>query len=1007
MYINCHSYYSLRYGTLSIEKLTALAKEQHVRALALTDINNSTGIIDFVKACNEQKIRAAGGIEFRNGNRLLYIGLARNIDGMQELNEFLTEHNLSRQPLPEEAPEFNQVYIIYPFESPPQHRLRENEYIGVRPSDARKRFHPNWKKYAGRLVVWQPVTFADARGFEIHRNLRAVDNNTLLSKLTSEMIARNDETFPPPQYLYQTFAHSPEILKNTERLLGECNLRYDFHSFKNKKSYTGDPAEDRQLLTRLAMEGMKERYGDNHPEALRRVRRELKIIFELGFASYFLITWDLIRFSMSKGYYHVGRGSGANSIVAYCLRITDVDPIDLDLYFERFINPRRSSPPDFDIDYSWRERDEVQKYIFRKYGPKHTALLGALSTFRGKSIFRELGKVYGLPKEEIDELVDYPETAATKNDITRKIYHLAGDIMDFPNLRSIHAGGILISEEPITRYTALDLPPKGFPTTQWDMYVAEDIGYEKLDILSQRGIGHIRDAAEIIRENRGITIDVHEVEKFKKDRRVQKQLKKGETIGCFYIESPAMRGLLKKLRCDNYLTLVAASSIIRPGVARSGMMREYIHRFHNPDSFEYPHPILKEQLSETYGVMVYQEDVIKVCHHFAGLDLADADVLRRAMSGKFRGHAGMKRIVDKFFDNCRARGYPEELTREIWRQIDSFAGYSFSKAHSASYAVESFQSLYLKAWFPLEFITAVINNFGGFYHTWVYFNEARRAGAEIMLPCVNHSRYLTRLTGKKLYIGFVHINGMESKLAQQIVGEREMNGPYTGLADFVRRIPCGIEQLTLLIRLEAFRFTGKNKKELLWEAYMLTGKKPANYQSLLFAPEERNYRLPALENNLLENAYDEIELLGFPVTLTAFDMLQTGFRGEIRAREMIHHTGEKVRMIGNLVTIKYVKTIHREWMHFGTFLDDEGNFFDTVHFPASLKSYPFTGKGVYLMLGVVTEEFGFPSLTVEKLARLPMKPHPAEKELPKGKTTPPGRKKPAGERFSGIFNQPG
>lgn len=201
---------------------------------------------------------------------------------------------------------------------------------------------------------------------------------------------------------------------------------------------------------------------------------------------------------------------------------------------------------------------------------------------------------------------------------------------------------------------------------------------------------------------------------FKKDEQVRRQLRAGETIGCFYIESPAMRGLLNKLRCDNYISLVAASSIIRPGVAKSGMMREYIRRFHHPDRIEYLHPVMKEQLEETYGVMVYQEDVLKVCHHFAGLDLADADVLRRAMSGKYRSKAEFQKIVEKFHENCALRGYSAELTAEVWRQIESFAGYSFSKAHSASYAVESYQSLFLKAHYPLEFMVAVINNFGGF-----------------------------------------------------------------------------------------------------------------------------------------------------------------------------------------------------------------------------------------------------------------------------------------------------
>ncbi len=741
MYLNAHSYFSLRYGTLAIPKLIELAKQNNIQALALTDINNSTGIIDFVKTCRENDIKPIGGIEFRNSNEFLYTGVARNNEGMRELNEYVTYHNLNKLKYPSRPEYFKNANIIYSFRKTENAKLNDNEYIGIRPGDVLKLFTSDYAKIQSRLLIHQPITFADQKGYELHRNLRAVDNNILLSQLTEEMLARNSEYFLPTDQLLKYYQNYPQIIHNTERLLSECGMDYDFKSFKNKKTFTGKIPDDHKLLTKLAYDGLEYRYGKNNRIARQRVEHELNIIFKLGFASYFLITWDMIRYSISRGYYHVGRGSGANSVVAYCLKITDVDPIDLDLYFERFINPKRTSPPDFDIDYSWREREDVQDYIFKRYGHEHTALLGATSTFKGKSIFRELGKVYGLPKKEIDDLVDNPETEVNKNSITRKINVIAKELLDFPNLRSIHAGGILISEEPLSYYTALDLPPKGFPTTQWDMYVAEDIGFEKLDILSQRGIGHIRDAVEIILQNRGMKVDVHEVDKFKKDKKVKAQLKRGETIGCFYIESPAMRGLLNKLRCDNYLSLVAASSIIRPGVAKSGMMRQYIHRFHHPDDFEYLHPIMKEQLQETYGVMVYQEDVLKVCHHFAGLDLADADVLRRAMSGKFRGHAEMKRIVDKFFSNCKERGYPDSLTKEIWRQIDSFAGYSFSKAHSASYAVESFQSLFLKAYFPLEFITAVINNFGGFYHTWVYFNEARRQGANIKLPCVNNGKY--------------------------------------------------------------------------------------------------------------------------------------------------------------------------------------------------------------------------------------------------------------------------
>jgi DNA polymerase-3 subunit alpha len=560
---------------------------------------------------------------------------------------------------------------------------------------------------------------------------------------------------------------------------------------------------------------------------------------------------------------------------------------------------------------------------------------------------------------------------------------------DFPNLRSIHAGGVLISEAPITCYTALDLPPKGFPTTQFDMYVAEEIGFEKLDILSQRGIGHIYETAEIVRRNRGISIDVHNVKAFKEDEKVREQLRNARTIGCFYVESPAMRGLLKKLRCDNYRTLVAASSIIRPGVARSGMMKEYIFRFHNPDKFKYLHPVMEQQLKETYGVMVYQEDVLKICHHFAGLDLADADVIRRAMSGKYRSKKELQRIIEKFFENCRKSGYPEEVTKEVWRQIESFAGYSFSKAHSASYAVESYQSLYLKAHFPLEFITGVINNFGGFYSTWVYFNEARVSGANLHPPCVNNSEYKTVIKGKDIFIGFIHVANLEGELGRAIAGIRKGEGTrnemaFTGLDDFVNRVQISLEQLILLIRAGAFRFTGKPKATLLWEAHMLTGReKIAKWRnseiaknSLLFPAQMKKFELPALEKNLLADVYDEIELLGFPVSNSYFDLLHTKYRGDILAREMSDHIGKSLRMLGLLVTIKYVRTVKKEWMHFGTFIDAEGHFFDTVHFPQAVSQYPFRGDGVYLVRGKIVSEFGFPSLEVEKMAKMPIQPDP-------------------------------
>jgi DNA polymerase-3 subunit alpha len=944
-------------------------------AMAITDINNSSGVLEFVKVCLEKGIKPIVGMEFRDGDTLLFVAIARNNEGFREVNELLTEANLSNTPLPRH-PDFSHCYVIYEYGSKISD-LKENEYIGVRPHHLNKLMMEK-KNVQSKYVILQAYTYKDYKGYEAHKKLRAVNHNILLSQLQPYEFAATDEYLIPKAELLRKFESYPHIIENTQGIIDDCCFSFDFKTKKNKKTFTGSGYDDRLLLEKLAFDGLKYRYG-NDKVAEGRVRKELAIIDQLGFSSYFLIANDIIKYSMQRGYYHVGRGSGANSVVAYCLRITDVCPIELDLYFERFLNPKRTSPPDFDIDYSWKERDDVIEYIFKRYGRKHTALLGAMSTFKDRSIIREMGKVYGLPKEEIDRLIRDPNNPLNQNEICRDILAHYTAIEDYPNLRTIHAGGILISDEPISNYTALDMPPKGFPTTQFDMYLAEDIGLDKLDILSQRGIGHIKDAAELVFKNKGIKIDINDVQKFKKDEKVRQQLKAADTIGCFYIESPAMRGLLKKLQCEDYITLVAASSIIRPGVAKSGMMKEYISRFHNPNNFKYLHPIMEEQLKETYGVMVYQEDVIKVGHYFGGLDLADADVLRRMMSGKSRNRKHLEEIEEKYYANCKAMGHPEALAKEVWRQIESFAGYSFSKAHSASYAVESYQSLYLKSHYPLEFMVGVINNFGGFYATWVYVNEVKKAGGTLHLPCVNNSSYVTNLYGTDVYLGFIHIKSLEQSIGQQIEVERLKNGTFLGLEDFIMRTSVGLESLKILIRIDAFRFTGQNKRQLLWEAHMVFDKhkqKEFANTTALFHEPPLEWKLPQLTESQIANIYDEIELMGFPVTKTFYDLLKTKSRGDCKAKDLIKQLGKKVRILGSYVTTKPVRTVRGDMMAFGTFLDDEDTFFDTTHFSQSLKTYPFKGLGVYLILGKVVEEFGFPSIEVEKMAKLEIKGDP-------------------------------
>jgi DNA-directed DNA polymerase III PolC len=979
LFLNCHSYYSLRHGTISPEQLAQGAFGADAECLVLTDINNTSGIPEFFVSCRRNGLKPIAGCDLRGPDyKPFRILIAVNNEGLAEINLFLTNINIQKVDY-RKIPDFSNVYVIIPYENYRGESLKSNEFIGVRPSQVKSLFGSAYKSMMDKMLVLHPVSFRKSADFELFRNLRAIDMNILISELPSELYSGSGDVFVHPSYIRQIYSDYPVLIENTLKLLASCSLYFDSHH-KNKKLFTKDLRTDINLLRKLSLDGLRKRYGKYNRKASLRVQRELSIIEKMGFVSYFLIAHDIVKYANEKGYFYVGRGSGANSIVAYCLEITDVDPIELDLYFERFLNPKRSSPPDFDIDFSWRDRDDVFRYIFERFGTKHTALLGAMSTFKTRSILRELGKVNGLPKEELDVLAKTPQLVENKDSIHKKIIATASDVSGFPNLRTIHAGGVIISDKPIYYYAALDMPPKGFQTTQWDMYVAEDLGFEKFDILSQRGLGHIRDCVEIVSKNQEKDINIRDVAEFKRDSKVNHFLSTGNTIGCFYIESPAMRGLISKLECQDYLTLVAASSIIRPGVAKSGMMKEYVVRYNNPGSFKYLHDVMEEQLSETYGVMVYQEDVLKVCHHYAGMDLADADVLRRAMSGKFRSRTQFDSIRDKFFTLCRKKNRPEDISVELWRQIESFAGYSFSKAHSASYAVESYQSLYLKTYYPLEFMTAVINNFGGFYTSWVYFHEAKRLGARIKLPCVNMSDYKTCIYGKDIYIGFVHVQGLESDVVKRILNERDRAGGFLSLDDFMSRCIITDDQLNILIRTGALRFTGLSKSELLWRTCIRKTKKVSTYvvQQKLFSVKEPEFTLPKLEQSGIEDAYDEIEFLNFPVSIDYFSLLQTSYRGEVRFKDMLKFSGKQVRMLGVFVTLKYVKASSGQIMNFATWLDYDGRFYDSVHFPDSLKSYPFRGFGVYLMLGVVDVEFGYPLLRVQKLAKMPFKVDPRE-----------------------------
>ncbi|MBK6775452.1 MAG: PHP domain-containing protein [Flavobacteriales bacterium] len=513
MYLNAHSWFSFKYGVMKPDALLEEAQKAGVRTLALTDIHCTAGIPDFVRDAERFDVRPVAGIEFREGPRLLYIGIAKNNEGFQQLNELLSPHLLDVETLPERAPELSGAFFIYPFNAAPS-QLRPNERVGIKPSDLTRLPFSPWARRPNDLVALLPVTFRGKPDFNTHRLLRTVAKNTVVSMLPAEELAQADEVFRNEEEVRRIYRDFPMLVDNADRLLEQCSIAFD-GTDKPRKAFSTSIALDREKLHKDTREGLTYRYPNAADKVMKRMHHELDVIERMGFISYFLINQDIVNYARSRGFFHVGRGSGANSLVAYCLRITDVDPMELDLYFERFISTARKKPPDFDIDFSWKDRDEIFKYVFGKYngegaGNIHAAQIATYTTFQWRGAIRELGKAVGLPPEEIDALSEgnssyyrdqrrVPDGAKGQLDkVAQTIIKYGHRLIGMPHHLGIHAGGIVITEKPVTHFTALHRPPKGFPVTQFSMLEAEDLGLHKFDLLSQRGLGHIRDAVELV-----------------------------------------------------------------------------------------------------------------------------------------------------------------------------------------------------------------------------------------------------------------------------------------------------------------------------------------------------------------------------------------------------------------------------------------------------------------------------------------------------------------------------
>ena len=756
-------------------------------------------------------------------------------------------------------------------------------------------------------------------------------------------------------------------------------------------------------LRALAYAGLARRVRNVSMAYIERLERELEVIVRLGFAGYFLVVEDIARFARSQGIPNIGRGSGAGSLVSYCLHLTHVDPVAEGLYFERFLNPGRRNPPDIDLDFSWRERDHVIRHVYDTYGDDNVCMIATHNTFSARSGFREVGKALSVPEEEIgviaraiphtsfehftQALASRPESrrAPLKERPWQDLLDVARWIDGFPRHLSVHCGGVVVSPVPLTRRLSLERAAKGVAITQCDMVDVEELGLVKIDLLGNRSLGVLVDAAAAVKDHTGQAPPVFPPERTYDDPQTNAVISQGRSMGCFYIESPGMRMLLQRLKTRTFPDLTAVSSIIRPGVSESGMMEAYVKRRLGEEPARYAAPELEPILRDTFGVMVYQEDVIRVAHEFVGLSLAEADSLRRAMSGKYRSHAEMELLTGSFFEKGRERGIGALVLAELWAQIKSFAGYAFCKAHSASFAQLSYQVAYLKTHHPAEFFAALVNNQGGFYGTAAYVEEARRWGLQILPPDVNASE--SDFAGKErlLRCGFFTLRGLRPSALDALFEERGEGG-YRSFADLCSRLRRRVrsDEIEILVRAGACDAFGLPRGVLL--ALLRSGEVGVSTRRNRETGNQRtsestkNTLAPCLPASLIhaepkllsfaELLSGEVRALGFATTahpLTPLLEWAAG-RGYTHAGDLPARAGGTARVWGQVITYKRISTRKTgEGMAFAT-LEDPTGLTELVFFPRAYQAFGelITAGRPLVVEGKAEDDRGGLALTVSR-----------------------------------------
>ena len=890
-HLHVHTEYSVLDGAIKIPELLDRCAEYGMRACAITDHGAMFGVVDFFLAAKKRGIKPIIGAElylapghrtdrsaksqgaaythllllcknetgYRNLCKLSSIGYLEGFHYKPRVDaETLTKHaeglisstgclggEIPQLLMREEFAEAENALKRYLEIFGPENFFVELQDQGI---PEQRRINPHLAEMARKhnllLVATNDCHYLNKDDAEAHDALLCIQTNKTIDEENRFHFQTKEFHFRSPEEMRELFAQWPEALPNTLKIADMCNLEIPLRKHLIPEYAAPEGKSKSTFLRDLVMLGLEDRYGGQPSQVhLERAEYELGVIEQMGFVDYFLVVWDLIKEARSKGIpVGPGRGSGAGSLVAYALTITNIDPIRYNLIFERFLNPDRVSMPDFDLDFCYNRRPELIEYVREKYGQENVSQIITFGRMLAKQVIRNVGRVMAMSYAEVDriaklipdELKITLDSALEKEPELKnlvktdpqiqKLWHLACRLEGTIGTLSTHAAGVIICDEPLTDHVPLfQASGSDIVATQFEMKRAEEVGLLKMDFLGLRTLTVVHDAVRFVKENRGIHIDIDALEP--DDQQTYNLLRSGRTAGVFQLESSGMRDLAKRIGLESLEEVCALVALYRPGPMQ--LKDQYIECKHNPAKLAYDHPLLEPILKETYGVALYQEQVMQIVQAVAGFSLAQADNLRRAMGKK--DPELMEQQRERFVEGATRNRIDKETATALFQKIEQFAGYGFNKSHSMAYAFVAYQTAFLKANYPVEFMAALLSSeSGNLDKVAQYVEECRRMGIEILPPDVNHSGYGFDVEGSAIRFGMGAVKNVGRDPVEAIQRQREEAGPYKDIFDFCSRLDSRVMNrrvIESLNRAGAFESTRWNRRQVeeVLEAAMSEG----------------------------------------------------------------------------------------------------------------------------------------------------------------------------------------